>query len=145
MEVKRVTRADIKKEAAKTKQVKGSINFSQLVTSKQSDAQLDRFQQLAKDIEDQGKILSETQTVEDLRKYKKLVKSLLTEAVNGGLELTEQRGFGANGRARIYKIVKEVDKRLLDITEKVLDKEKKGIDLLGAIGEIQGLIINIYT
>ena len=49
------------------------------------------------------------------------------------------------GSAKVYKLVKEVDKKLVDLTNAVLDKEDKSIRLLSMIGEIQGMLINIYT
>ena len=106
---------------------------------------LDKLTAMTEEIEAQGKKLSESQTIEDLKKYKKLVKKFLEEAVNGGLQLEEQRGFNRRGRTKVYKIVKEVDSKLIDLTNAVLDKEKKGLSVLSMVGEIQGLLINIYT
>ena len=48
-------------------------------------------------------------------------------------------------RTKIYKIVKEVDKALIDLTNSVLDKEKNSLDILSRVGEIKGLLINMYT
>jgi len=79
------------------------------------------------------------------KQSKKLVKKFLEEAVQNGLQLEEQRGFNRRGRTKIYKIVKEVDSKLIDLTNTVLDKEKKGLDILNKVGEIKGLLINIYT
>ena len=61
------------------------------------------------------------------------------------LELTEHRGFNQRGSTKVYKLVKEVDKKLIDLTNEVLDKEKKGLDILGLVGEIKGMLINLYT
>ena len=59
------------------------------------------------DIEDQGKILSKSQTVEDLKKYKKLVKEFMDDAVNNGLKLEEQRGFNRRGEQKYIKLLKK--------------------------------------
>ena len=104
-----------------------------------------KMTKMMQDIEDQGKILSKSQTVEDLKKYKKLVKEFMDDAVNNGLKLEEQRGFNRRGRTKVYKIVKEVDKKLIDLTNAVLDKEKNGLNILNLVGEIKGLLINMYT
>lgn len=145
MEVQKVSRATINRVEKKDDAPTESVSFTEVMHKKKSDVLFERFQTMAQEIEAQGKKLAESQTVEDLKKYKKLVKQFLDDAVKNGLQLEEQRGFSRGGRTRIYKIVKEVDKKLIDLTNAVLQKEQKGLDLLGLVGEIQGLIINIYT
>ena len=43
------------------------------------------------------------------------------------------------------KTVKMIDEKLIRLTEDVMDKENDGIAILGQIGEIKGLLINLYT
>ncbi|WP_027409280.1 YaaR family protein [Anoxybacteroides tepidamans] len=145
MEVQKVTKTNMIKTSQKENVTSSSVSFAEVMAKKQEDFIYERFQELVKQIEDQGKVLAESRSVEDLRKYKKLVKTLLDDAVQNGMKLTEQRGFSWNGRQRLYKIVKEVDRKLIDLTNQILQKEQDGINLLSTIGEIQGLIINIYT
>jgi uncharacterized protein len=145
VEIQKVTKANMINVSKKEATASASVSFAEVVAKQNEKLALEWFQQFAKEIEEQGKILAESRSVEDLRKYKKLVKKLLDDVVKNGLQLSEQHGFNWSGRSRLYKIVKEVDKRLIDLTNAVLQKEKQGIDLLSTIGEIQGLIINIYT
>ncbi|MES9803355.1 DUF327 family protein, partial [Priestia megaterium] len=42
-------------------------------------------------------------------------------------------------------LVKEVDTKLVDLTNDILQKEKDSLNLLKRVGEIQGLLINMYT
>lgn len=122
-----------------------SVSFTEVMAKKRENTLYDKFTKLAKEIEDQGKVLSESRTVEDLKKYKKLVKTFMEEAVNNALQLENQRGFNRRGRTKIYKIVKEVDSKLIDLTNEVLSKQQKGLNILNLVGEVQGLLINIYT
>ena len=145
MEVQKVSRASLNRVAKKEDVTMESVSFTEVMQKKKSDVLFERFQAMAQQIEAQGKKLAESQTVEDLKTYKKLVKQFLDDAVKNSLQLEEQRGFRRRGRAKSYKLVKEVDQKLVDLTNAVLEKEKKGLDLLGLVGEIQGLIINIYT
>ena len=48
-------------------------------------------------------------------------------------------------RLKVYKLVKEVDTKLVDLTNDILQKEKDSLNLLKRVGEIQGLLINMYT
>ncbi|WP_044736551.1 YaaR family protein [Geobacillus kaustophilus] len=122
-----------------------SVSFAELTAKEQEKLRNERLRQLADEIEQQGKKLAESRAVDDLRRYKQLVRQLLDEAVNHGLKLTEQYGFHWSGRSRIYHIVKTIDQKLLGVANAVLEQERPRIDLLKTLGEIQGLIVNLYT
>jgi uncharacterized protein len=145
MEVQRVTKTSVAKIGFKEEVAKDSISFNEVMGKRKSDITFERLSQKMKDIEDQGTKLADSRTVENLRKYKKMVKDFMDDAVKNGLELQEQRGFNQRGSSKVYKLVKEVDKKLIDLTNAVLDKEQKGLDILNVIGEIKGMLINIYT
>ena len=112
---------------------------------KRNETTYDRLTKKVAEIETQGKKLADTHSVENLRKYKKMVKDFMEDAIKNGLELTEHRGFNQRGSTKVYKLVKEVDKKLIDLTNEVLDKEKKGLGILDLVGEIKGMLINLYT
>ncbi|MBS8265788.1 DUF327 family protein [Mesobacillus boroniphilus] len=145
MDIQRVTKASVNKTGMKEQVAKDSISFSEVVSQRRTDVTFERLSKKMKEIEDQGKKLVDTRSVENLKKYKKLVKDFMEDAVKNGLELKEHRGFSQRGSSKVYKLVKEVDSKLIDLTNNILDKEKKGIDLLGLVGEIEGMLINIYT
>ncbi|MDE3840150.1 DUF327 domain-containing protein [Bacillus methanolicus] len=145
MEVQRVSKTGISRVQKKEEAATESVSFTEVMSKKRENILYEKMTKMMKEIEDQGKKLSESRTIEDLKKYKKLVKQFMEDAVNNGLKLEEQRGFNRRGRTKVYKIVKEVDKKLIDLTNAVLEKEKKGLEILNLVGEIQGLLINIYT
>ncbi|MFD2679307.1 YaaR family protein [Bacillus seohaeanensis] len=145
MDVQKVGKTSLNKIAKKQQVATESVSFTEVMSKKRENALYEKFATLAKGIEDQGKVLSESRTVEDLKKYKKMVKSFLEEAVNNALQLENQRGFNRRGRTKVYKIVKEVDSKLVELTNEVLNKEKKGLNILNLVGEVQGMLINIYT
>ena len=145
MEVNRVSKTGLNRIQKKEDLVTESISFTEVMGTKRENLVYEKMTKMMSAIEDQGKVLAESRTVEDLKKYKKLVKEFMDGAVKNGLRLEEQRGFNRRGRTKVYKIVKEVDKKLIDLTNAVLEKEKKGINILNLVGEIKGLLINIYT
>ncbi|HZH62646.1 MAG TPA: YaaR family protein [Metabacillus sp.] len=146
MDVQKIDKINSLNKVDKKQQVATeSVSFTEVMSKKRENALYDKFSKLAKEIEDQGKVLSESRTVEDLKKYKKLVKTFMEEAVNNALQLENQRGFNRRGRTKIYKIVKEVDSKLIELTNEVLSKQQKGLNILNLVGEVQGLLINIYT
>lgn len=145
MEIQRVNKVSTSRTERKEETAKASVAFTDVIASKRQNAALDKMNGMMKDIETQGEKLAEHRTIDDLRKYKKMVKEFMEEAVNSGLQLEEQRGFNRRGRTKVYKIVKEVDSRLTQLANDVINKEKSQLDILGKVGEIQGLLINIYT
>ncbi|RFU69339.1 DUF327 family protein [Peribacillus saganii] len=145
MEVQRISKTSISKLNSAEELAKSSIHFQAVMDKGRNDITYERLTKKMNEIEEQGKKLVESNTVENLRKYKKMVKDFLDDAIKNGLNLQERRGFNQRGSSKIYKLVKEVDKKLIDLTNEVLAKEKKGLDILGIVGEIKGLLINIYT
>jgi len=122
-----------------------SISFVDVFTQKNNDSNHKRQQKLFDEIEDQGKILAESCNIEDLKKYKKLVKEFMQEALDKGLELHQSRGYSRGGRMKLFKTVKLVDEKLYQLTDKLLHSKEKGLNVLKAIGEIKGLLMDIYT
>ena len=49
------------------------------------------------------------------------------------------------GRHRVYGIVKLVDKNLDELAGELVKDEKDNINILGKIGEIQGLLLDILA
>lgn len=145
MEIQKVNKSGLDKVKTKNNVPTESVSFQEVMAKGRQQTIHEKFMKMADEIEEQGKSLAENRTVDELRKYKKMVKQFMEEAVQNGLQLEEQRGFNRRGRTKIYKIVKEVDKKLIDLTNDVLNKEKSRLDILSKVGEIQGMIINIYT
>ena len=145
MDVQKVGKVGLERVKSKQDIPTESISFQEVMAKGRTNVVYEKLTKLVAEIEDQGKVLADKRTVDHLRKYKKLVKEFLDEAVQNGLQLEEQRGFNRRGRTKIYKIVKEIDSKLIDLTNTVLDKERSSLDILQKVGEIKGMLINIYT
>ncbi|WP_289140205.1 YaaR family protein [uncultured Brevibacillus sp.] len=137
----------LSREVTKPKQevATDKVMFTELMNKGREQLDTERLHKKIQEIEEQGKILAESRTVGDLRKYKSMVKSFMEDAVKHGLALEERQGFNRRGRSRIYKIVTEVDKQLLDLTDGMLKKQEPGLRILERIGEIKGMLINIFA
>jgi uncharacterized protein len=124
---------------------KTSLSFGEAVSKQSEKLQSEQLTRLLGDIEAQGKRLLQSQTVRDLQLYKNLVQRFVKEAVNFGMQLKQNKSWNEQGRSRTLKLVKEIDEQLIQITEAVLSQEKDSITLLDKIGEIKGLLVNLYT
>ncbi|MTV49647.1 DUF327 family protein [Heliobacillus mobilis] len=121
------------------------ISFSEIMAQRRDHMNTEKYSKMVEKIEDQGNILAQSRTVEDLKKYKELVKQFMDDVIKDGLKLEERRGFNRRGRAKIYKIVTKVDEKLLELTDHVLKKQANGLKILGLVGEIKGLLVDTYT
>ncbi len=145
MDIQKVGRAGLNKMNQKNTGTEAKVSFQEIMQQGRDNPQYERLGQLMQKIDDQGKTLSESRTVDELRKYKQLVKEFMDDAVKLGLSLEERKGFNRRGRTKVYKIVREVDHKLLDLTDAVIKEQKKGLDILNMVGEIRGLLVNIYA
>lgn len=119
--------------------------FKTLVETEQRKIQSNELQQSLQDIEKAGERLARSRNFRDLTKYKSLIKNFLKEAVDLGLAMESSSTWDDFGQTRVLKIVKEIDKKLIQLTDELLEKEKENINILGLLGEIKGLLINLYT
>ncbi|KHE68042.1 YaaR family protein [Halobacillus sp. BBL2006] len=128
-----------------SKQAQGKPNFDSLVQSQTRQLQEAQLNQLMKTITSQGERVARFRSFKDLAKYKRLIKDFVKESVQYGMSLKHSHSWNRNGQTRKLTIVESVDEKLAELTDAVMDQEKRTIDLLGIIGEIKGLLINLYT
>lgn len=121
-----------------------SISFLEILEVEEDDKARQMLSEALELIEEKGKSLSNKRTVEALIDYKKMVQNFIKEAVEYGLKVEEKRGFSRGGRGRSLRTVSSIDARLIELTEAILKQEKKHINILDKVGEIQGLLVNLY-
>ncbi|WP_064091145.1 YaaR family protein [Rossellomorea aquimaris] len=122
----------------------GQVKFGQLVQKHDQKMQMEQLNKILVTIEDAGNRLAKSRTFKDLAKYKTLVKKFVKEAVDFGMDLKQSHTWNQYGEGRKLNIVETIDQQLVELTEEVLNKEKNSINVLGKIGEIKGLLINLY-
>ncbi|MFJ5966108.1 MULTISPECIES: YaaR family protein [unclassified Bacillus (in: firmicutes)] len=128
--------------------IKGSQMSSSFRASLETQSGKMRLEQLTvmlSDIEVIGKKLTKSRNLKDLAKFKGLVKRFVKETVDHGLNIETSRSFDLYGNTRTLALVKALDEKLMELTEDMMNQEKPSIDLLERIGEIKGLLINLYT
>lgn len=124
---------------------KNEISFKEVMDKKNQDTNLERIHKIISEITESGKKLAEKKTIENLFDYKNKIKNFLDEAVELGLDLDKRGGFRRGGRSRILKIVSKVDDKLIDLTDEMIKGENRKLNLLKVVGEIEGLLLNIYA
>ena len=69
----------------------------------------------------------------------------MNEVVNRSHKFSRENFLDRKGRHRVYGIVKLVDKNLDELAEELVKDESDHITILDKIGEIAGLLLDIFT
>lgn len=104
----------------------------------------ERLEDLVAELDRQGRRLQERPVLEELVRYKALVKEFLERTVKRSLRAATRTFGGRLTRQRSYQIVEVVDRKLSELTLVVLDKERRNIDLAAKLDEIRGLLLDLY-
>lgn len=123
---------------------KYSSSFQNIVQKESDRMRSEELQRLLSDITKQGELLGRSKTFKDLSRYKRLVKQFVEEAVQHGLDLKQSHSWTMNGQNRRFTTVEEIDQKLIELTDAIMQQERRSIDLLSTIGEIKGLLVNLY-
>lgn len=118
--------------------------FGDMVVKQGSKMQTEQLTRLLGDISTAGDRVARSRNLRELARFKMLVKRFLQEAVDFGLETKQSHTWNRFGEGRRLKIVETIDERLIELAEDILNEEKESIELLAKIGEIKGLLINLY-
>jgi uncharacterized protein YaaR (DUF327 family) len=121
-----------------------SKNFSDTLHHQDEKANLEQLNRMLKQIQVQGERLAKSMTVRELRLYKQMVKQFLEETVRRGISIKDTKGWDRRGRGKRYKLLDEIDRYLLDMADSMLETEQGKIDLLVKMGEVRGLLINLF-
>lgn len=122
----------------------GSFKFT--LTSAIGEAELQqRLNGLLEDITKQGNLIAQHMDIRDMKRYRGLIKDFLNEVVNRSHKFSRENFLDRKGRHRVYGIVKLVDKNLDELAEELVKDESDHITILDRIGEIAGLLLDIFT
>lgn len=118
--------------------------FGQMIVKQEQRLHGEQITRLLGDISSAGDRIARSRNLRDMAKFKMLVRRFLKEAVESGLGLKQSHTWNQFGEGRRLKLVEEIDEKLIELAEDLLDEEKTSLDLLAKIGEIKGLLINLY-
>ncbi|WP_404406598.1 YaaR family protein [Jeotgalibacillus malaysiensis] len=121
------------------------LKFGELVAKQDQKLQSEQLTRLMGEVNAAGDRLARSRNFKDLAKFKMLVKRFVKETVEYGMNLKQSHSWNEFGEGRKLRLVETIDEKLTELTESVLKGEKESVDVLDQIGEIKGLLINIYT
>ena len=93
----------------------------------------------------QGDKLSKHRDIKDMKRYRSLIKDFMNEIVSRSHEFSRENFLDRRGRHRVYGIIRLVDENLDELAKELMKDEKDNLAILGKIGEIRGLLLDILT
>lgn len=138
----RLSRKEVTKLDQPTSQRVGQNSFSDTMQQQHERASQEKLKYMLDQIQMQGDRLTKSMTMRELRAYKLKVRQFLEETARRGVGIKETKGWDRRGRGRRYKLLEEIDQRLLQMTDELLEHEQGRLQILNGIGEIKGMLVN---
>jgi len=130
--------------ATQTAPTDGNFKFTLASHIQEQDLQV-RLTSMMEEITRQGDRISKKMDIRDMRKYRTLIKSFMNEVVSRSHKFSRENFLDRRGRHRVYGIIKQVDDTLDELARELVKDEKDHIAILNMIGEIRGLLLDIFT
>ncbi len=122
----------------------GSFKFT--LASHVEEAELQtRLQGLMEEITMQGDRLYKRRDVRDMKRYRSLIKEFMNEVVSRSHSFSRENFLDRRGRHRVYGIIRLIDENLDDLAKELVKDEQDNLAILNKIGEIKGLLLDIFT
>ena len=144
MRISELLNANRVENAKYIKESDGTFKFTLISNIQEADIQA-KVSALVNEISEQGKKISKRTDIRDMRRYRELIKSFLNEVVYRSHKFSRENFLDRRGRHRVYGIIKLVDETLDELAQELVKDEKDKIAILAKIGEIRGLILDIFT
>lgn len=122
----------------------GSFKFTLASHIQEADLQA-RLGTLMEEITMQGDKLAKKRDIRDMKKYRGLIKEFMNEIVNRSHQFSRENFLDRRGRHRVYGIIRMVDQTLDELAQELVKDEKDNLAILAKIGEIRGLLLDIFT
>ena len=131
-------------EAQQVQQSDGSFKFMLASRIEEADLQA-ALTTLMEEITMQGDKLAKHRDIRDMKRYRALVKDFLNEIVGRSHSFSRENFLDRRGRHRVYGIIRLVDENLDNLAQELMKDEKDHLKILSMIGEIRGLLLDIFT
>ena len=131
-------------DTAKTVAGDGSFKFT--LASAITDAELQaKVDALMEDITAQGNRIAQHMDIRDMKRYRTLIKDFLNEVLYRSHKFSRENFLDRKCLHRVYGIIKLIDENLDELASELVSDEKDHISILSKIGEIEGLLLDIFT
>jgi len=144
VKISQITQAQPIQETQQTQEANGDFKF--ILSSRISDSELQaHLTSIMEEITMQGERISKHKDIRDMRRYRSLIKDFMNEIVSRSHSFSRENFLDRKGRHRVYGIIRLVDQNLDELAQELMKEEKDNISILQKIGDIRGLLLDIFT
>ena len=122
----------------------GTFKFTLVSRIEEQDLQ-NALMQMMEEITRQGDKLAKHREIKDMRRYRALIKDFMKEIVNRSHAFSRENFLDRKGRHRVYGIIRLIDQNLDELAQELVKDEQDNLAILSKIGEIRGLLLDIFT
>lgn len=131
-------------QRSQTAESDGSFRFTLLSSIEEQELKAS-LTLMMEDITQQGKKLGRHMDIRDMKLYRKMIKEFMNEIASHSHSFNRENFLDKKGRHRVYGMVKQIDATLDELAEELMKDEKDHITILSKIGEIRGLLLDLFT
>lgn len=143
IKVNQVSTATSVEKTAPVQQTDGNFKFTLASHIEEAELQ-ERLSGLMEQITMEGEKLAKRKDLRDMKHYRGLVKAFMNEIISRSHSFFQREFPDRKGRHRVYGIVRLVDQNLDDLAQELMKDEKDNLAILSKIGEIRGLLLDIF-
>ena len=122
----------------------GTFKFTLVSRIEEQDLQ-NALTNMMEEITRQGEKLAKHRDIKDMKRYRALIKDFLNEVVNRSHAFSRENFLDRKGRHRVYGIIRLIDENLDQLAQELVKDEQDNLAILNKIGEIRGLLLDIFT
>jgi len=115
------------------------------VLSKSQKLQQSQLSAFLTQLDQQGKKLVETMSAKDLFKFKNMIRTFLQSTFGQSRQMQEESLWDFRGHPRVMARVAKINQALEDLGHEVLKAQAEPMQILEKIGEIRGLILDLFA
>lgn len=131
-------------QTQEVKQTGDEFKFMLMSRISEEDLQA-KLTSLMEEITMQGERIAKKKDIKDMRKYRSLIKDFMNEIVSRSHAFSRENFLDRRGRHRVYGIIRLIDENLDGLAKELMKDEKDNLTILQKIGDIRGLILDIFT
>ena len=131
-------------QTAQQQETDGNFKFTLVSRIEEQELQ-NALTHMMEEITRQGEKLAKHRDIKDMKRYRALIKDFLNEVVNRSHAFSRENFLDRKGRHRVYGIIRLIDENLDQLAQELMKDEKDNLAILNKIGEIRGLLLDIFT
>ena len=144
IKVNNVQQAMPVEQTAQLQETDGNFKFTLVSRIEEQELQ-NALANMMEEITRQGDKLAKHRDIKDMKRYRALIKDFMNEVVNRSHAFSRENFLDRKGRHRVYGIIRLIDENLDQLAQELVKDEQDNLAILSKIGEIRGLLLDIFT